>query len=75
MESVLAVEHELKTPNKAFDHRYHFIALLDRVLLLIERLWRRRTMDDLVRQRLSCTHRALGQLRDELEISQIVRVA
>jgi hypothetical protein len=44
------------------------------VLGLIERIWGR-TMDHLLRKRLSDAHQALGELRDELEARQTARVA
>jgi hypothetical protein len=54
-----------------------FIALLDRVLLLIERIWRHRltSMDLPLQERFRDGHRALGHLREELEARRTVRVA
>jgi hypothetical protein len=54
-----------------------FIALLDRVLLLIECIWRHRlaSIDLPLQERFRDGHRALGQLRDELEARQTERVA
>jgi hypothetical protein len=79
MASVPPVEQQLKTKNPAYEHRYRFIALLNQVLLVIERLWSPRTMDDLLRQRFRDAHRALGELRDDIELrgtaSQTERVA
>jgi hypothetical protein len=51
------------------------VVILNRVLLLIEHMWCPHAMDRPLRGRLSCAHRALGQLRDELEIGQTVRIA
>jgi hypothetical protein len=55
--------------------REAMVVILNRVLLLIEHMWCPHTMDRLLRERLRCAHRAPGQLRDELEIGQTVRVA
>jgi hypothetical protein len=55
--------------------REAMVMILNRVLLLIEHMWCPHTMDRLLRERLSGAHRALGQLRDELEIGQTVRIA
>jgi hypothetical protein len=43
-----------------------FVLILNRVLVLIERLWGR-PMDHVMRKRLSDAHSALGELRDEIE--------
>jgi hypothetical protein len=51
-----------------------FVLILNQVLVLIERIWGR-TMDHLLRKRLSDAHQALGELRDELEARQTARVA
>jgi len=49
------------------------VVFLNRALLLIERMW---GMNDLLlRKRLSDAHRALGELRDELDIRQTARLA
>ena len=52
-----------------------FIELLNRVLLLIERLWGRSINDPPMRKWLADVHRALGELRDALELHQSARVA
>ena len=55
----------------------HFRAYLERILLLIERIWRDRrwSIDLSLQQRLRYWHRLFGQLYEALEARQNGRIA